>query len=120
MIKVGMMLLPQMLRAILHDSVGTEPDIELIDLGDGLGSSSQHKSLDAVLVPCESECLGSVCAMLVEKPDLAVLALNRNASLAHLYQVHQQSFGEPSAEMLLVILRSIANHLSLKRTSKGS
>jgi hypothetical protein len=109
-----MMMLPQMLRAILFDSIGTEPDIELIDLGDGLNPAKQRNKLDAMLVPCDSNCLRSVWAMLVEQPNLAVLALNRNASLAHLFRIHRQTFDDPSADTLLLILRSLANHCTIE------
>lgn len=117
-IRVGMVQLPNMLRAILCDSVGTEPDIDLVDLGNGLGTSSQRKGLEVVLVPCDSAGLRSVCAILTERPNLAVLAFNRDAKLAHLYQVHRQSLGELSADALLVTLRSIAKHPAIEHSGE--
>ena len=118
-INVGMMLLPHMLREILHDSLGMEPDIELIDLSEDSQASLQHRQLDAVLVPCDSKICNSVSAILARQPRLVVLAFTRNAKLAYLYRIERQSYGEPSTDSLLVILRSLTNR-SLNEDVRGS
>lgn len=108
MIKVGMLTMPQMLTEILYDSVGNDPDVELIDLNDSAGPPSMPSDLDILLVPSdEDDGPESVWPFLSRQPDVAVLALNRDAKLARLFEFRHELLGEPSAESLLEALHRI-------------
>lgn len=115
-IKVGMLMMPQMLREILYELVGADPAVELIDLADGAGFSSLRSDVDVLLVPSdEDDGPTSVWPFLAKQPDIAVLALNRDARLARLFEFHHEDLGEPSAESLIETLHRVG-----RREKQGS
>ena len=106
-IKVGLMPLPHMLREILTDAMGKANDIKVVDVPAVQERLTPQESvgLDAFVIASNDGDRDAICRILVESPEIAILAVSRDAKFAHIYELYHEAIGEPSADTILAALR---------------
>ena len=101
--------MPRMLREILEDAVRSQPDMELIDSGDGhdLPMAIKREHADVVIVaergaddPVSHE------QLLLENPRLKVLVVSRDGREAHLLEFWRVPVAEVSLQGLVCAIRA--------------
>ncbi len=109
-IKVAVVAVPAMLREVLNQLLGDAPDIELVEPRQPAPSEEPPDGADVVLLATREEGDSECWRLLLANPDSSVLAVDRGARNASLFQLrrHKESLGEPSAEGLLAAIRRAA------------
>jgi hypothetical protein len=101
--------MPRMLREIVEDAVRSQPDMKLIDSGDGNDFSTAIEREHAdVLIVAEKAVDDPVSyeQLLLEKPRLKVLVVSRDGREAHLLEFRQMPVAEVSPQGLVDAIRA--------------
>ncbi len=108
-IKVAMLPLPTMLREILREALTRAPDIDLVDEPPDLAEPRIDRADVIIVAPAVADVEGHCRRLLVASPWSSVLAVDRGARAAHVFELrhHSETIDEPATETLLAIIRRL-------------
>lgn len=101
--------MPQMLRDIIEGALKSEPDMELLDSGDGaqLAAAVRRDAADVAII-ADRQGAGSPAQLLVDNPHLKVFVIADDGRRAHLVALRCTTLVEVSVQGLIDAIRATA------------